>query len=379
MTGQEPKYQRVITWIKENIESGNLKYGERIQSENELSEMFGLSRQTIRRATAELESQHILTRVQGSGTYIGDRISSVKRERHMNVAVMSTYLDGYIFPPTLKGIETTLAKSGYTTQLSFTDDRIMHEADILESLLEKGDIDGLIAEPAKSALPNPNLRLYKEFARRNIPVLFFNASYPSLHMPCVRIDDEGIAKAATDLLIRNGHKKIGGIFKCDDGQGQLRYYGYTQALLKSRLKTNSNYIIWVDNGTLENLSVIEDYIFDRLKECSAVVCYNDEAAFQLIGMALKKGLRVPEDVSIVSFDDSELARISPVPFTSFAHPKELLGRKAAENLIRMIEEPGFDGNYLFKSEPVFRNSIRDMDLPDPEPSLRKYDKDYQFL
>ena len=69
MAGQDPKYQLVIDWIKENIESGALKYGDRIKSEKELSEQFGLSRQTVRRATSELEKDKILTRVQIDGFF----------------------------------------------------------------------------------------------------------------------------------------------------------------------------------------------------------------------------------------------------------------------------------------------------------------------
>ena len=358
MSLQDPKYQLVIDWIKENIESGALKYGDRIKSEKELSQQFGLSRQTVRRATSELEKDKILTRVQGSGTYIGDRIQGIRREKHMNVAVMSTYIDSYIFPPTLKGIETVLSGQGYTTQLFFTDDRISQEADILESLLSKNDIDGLIAEPSKSALPNSNMKYYREIARRGIPILFFNASYHSLHMPCVRMDDDSAAKSATELLIKNGHRKIAGLFKCDDGQGHHRYNGYNKALLEAHLRPDAGRVIWIDTGVLSNLSLIKDYIFERLKGCTAVVCYNDEAAFQLINMCAASNIRVPEDLSVVSFDDSDLSRMCQIPFTSFIHPKEELGRKTAENLIRMIEDPGFDASYMFASQPVLRDSIK---------------------
>ncbi len=367
MAGQDPKYQLVIDWIKENIESGTLKYGDRIKSEKELSEQFGLSRQTVRRATSELEKDKILTRVQGSGTYIGDRIQGIRHERHMNVAVMSTYIDSYIFPPTLKGIETVLSAHGYTTQLFFTDDKMAQEADILENLLSKNDIDGLIAEPSKSALPNANMKYYREISRRGIPVLFFNASYHSLHMPCVRMDDDRTAKSATELLIRNGHRKIAGLFKCDDGQGHHRYNGYNKALLDAHIRPDAGKVIWIDTGVLSNLGLIKDYIFDRLKDCTACVCYNDEAAFQLINLCIAENIRVPEDLSIVSFDDSDLSRMCQVPFTSFIHPKEELGRKAADNLIKMIEDPGFDASYMFESEPVIRNSIRDINVERKRP------------
>ncbi len=360
MSAQDTKYQIVIDWIKKNIESGSFKYGDRIKSEKEISEQFGLSRQTVRRATSELEREKVLTRIQGSGTYVGNRIQNVRRELHKNVAVMSTYIDSYIFPPTLKGIETVLSGKGYTTQLFFTDDRISQEEDILETLLSRNDIDGLIAEPSKSALPNPNLKYYREMARRGIPILFFNASYHSLHMPCVRMDDEKTAKNATELLIGSGHRKIAGLFKCDDGQGHYRYSGYNKALIEAGIRPDAGKVIWMDTGVLSNLKVVKEYIFERIKGCTAIVCYNDEAAFQLINLCLSEGIKVPGDISVVSFDDSDLSRMCQVPFTSYIHPKEELGKKAAENMLRLIEDPGFEAAYIFEPEPVIRDSIKNL-------------------
>ena len=69
---------------------------------------------------------------------------------------------------------------------------------------------------------------------------------------------------------------------------------------------------------------------------------------------------VPETalgLSVVGIDDSYLSGVSKVPFTSFPHPKDMLGRKAAENLIAMIEHPEYDGGYLFDSDPVVRESV----------------------
>ena len=71
MAGQEAKYQKIINWVRQEIADGSLRSGDKLPSEKELSERFGLSRQTVRHATGELEAQHIVSRVQGSGTYIG--------------------------------------------------------------------------------------------------------------------------------------------------------------------------------------------------------------------------------------------------------------------------------------------------------------------
>lgn len=355
-----PKYQAVIDWVKNSIREGTLQYGDRLMSEKELSEKFGLSRQTIRHATGELEKQHVLTRVQGSGTYIGAAFQPVRRERYMNIAVLSTFYESYIFPPILRGIVSVLQKAGYTTQVAFTDNRMDVEKQNLKAILEKGDIDGFIVEPTQSALPNPNIPSYQEILSRHIPILLFNAFYPDLHVPCVRIDDRKIADHATELLIERGHRKIVGIFKSDDGQGPLRYQGYVDAMVRHDVPFDRRNVIWCDTVMQQDIHQLADYLIFRLADCTAVVCYNDEVAMSLIDILLSRGIRVPEDISVVGIDDSNLASVCRVPFTSFPHPKEELGIKVAENLLKMIDNPDFDGNYLYDAKPVMRDSVRDL-------------------
>ncbi len=360
MAERAPKYQKVIEWVKENIASGTMKYGDRMPSEKELSEQFGLSRQTIRHATGELVNQHLVTRVQGSGTYIGSTYMPVREEKFMSVAVVSTFYESYIFPPTLKGIEGVLSANNYSMQVSFTDNRIAREEEILKNILLKDNVDGVIVEPAKSALPNPNLRYYKEIQDRHIPIIFFNAFYPEINAPCVRIDDVEMGRRATDLLIRNGHRKIAAIFKADDGQGRLRYQGYITALMQAGLDFDQNNIIWIDTPEQLELNKIGEYLLHRMDDCTGVVCYNDDVAYQIVDIAERNGMSVPEELSIVGIDDANIASISKVPLTTFPHPKEKLGAKVAENLLQMIENPEYDGNYLFTTEPVIRNSITNL-------------------
>lgn len=358
MTENKPKYQVVIDWINEEIASGRMKLGDRLMSEEKLSEKFGLCRQTIRRATSQLVEESVLTRLQGSGTYVGQLVPHTPKKKHMNVAVVSTYYNSYIFPPTLRGIERTLSDAGYAMWLSFTDNRIEREKIILEDILRKNNIDGLIVEAAKGALPNPNLCYYKELQKRNIPIIFFNDMYPELNVPCVRLDDYRITYKATKFLLQAGHKKIAAIFKLDDGQGRRRYSGYIAALREAEIRLNSRTTIWIDTDSELNLEEMEEHLFRRIEGCTGVVCYNDEVAVEVIDLALKRNIQIPQDLSIVSIDDSELAEMNKVPFTSYPHPKDILGQKTAQNLLKMIENPAFDGNYLFEPKAVVRDSIR---------------------
>ena len=366
MPTQEAKYLQVIDWVRKGIESGHFRSGDRLPSEAQLCSMFGLSRQTIRHATGELESARLVTRVQGSGTYIAgepgreagpERAAAPAHPATHNIAVVSTFYESYIFPQTLKGIEHVLARNGYAMQVSFTDNRLNRERSILESILEKDNIDGLIVEPAKSALPNPNLGYYQAIRDRGIPILFFNASYRDFAAPCVRLDDVKVASKATQVLIDHGHERLAGIFKGDDRQGPLRYQGFVETILRAGLKVRHEQVLWLDTPMTVNVSVIEDYLFSRIEGCTGVLCYNDEVGYQLIELALRRGIRVPEDLSVIGIDDSYLAGVGKVPLTSFPHPKEELGRKVSENMLRMIEDAAFDGNWLFDSELVLRESV----------------------
>ena len=96
----------------------------------------------------------------------------------------------------------------------------------------------------------------------------------------------------------------------------------------------------------------------RLTDCTAVFCYNDEVAFGLLELLHKEGFRVPGQLSVVSIDGSELSMLAEQHITSVPYPMEELGRKTAENMLRLIEEPDFDGRYLFRPELLVRDSVR---------------------
>lgn len=352
-----PKYLELVNWIKEQMKEGKLQPGQKMYSENELSDMFGLSRQTVRHAISVLEQENVLRRVQGSGTYINEP----QAEPHGNrIALIMTYLDSYIFPRTIQAVENILFKAGYTVQIAFTNNLVDREKRILQDILEKNEVAGMIVEATKSALPNPNLHFYKELANRKIPVLFINCFYQALQMPHVSMNDKQAGWAAANYLIQKGHKKITGIFKLDDGQGHLRYAGFLKALNEAGLTCNESRILWVDTEDTKNLLKLKNKIRERLNGYTALVCYNDEVAFNLMKVLKEIGIHVPQELSVTSIDDSELAVLGDVKLTSVPYPMEKLGVKVAENLLEIIRNPGFDANYEFDVHVVERDSVKEL-------------------
>lgn len=352
----EAKYMQVVHWIKTQIQQKHFSPNEKILSENELSAQFSLSRQTIRHAISVLEEEGILTRVQGSGTYISDNCFTnlYKRTR---IAVVPTYVDSYIFPKTIQGIEQVLTENGYSMELVFTNNMMEREKEILENIIEKDDIAGMIIEPTKSGLPNPNEGLYQKLLEKKLPIIFINSFYPNLDIPHVSLDDRDAAVKAVEALISAGHKNIAAILKMDDGQGHRRYTGYMEAMNKAGLPTKDENIIWIDTEDVRHPEYYKDKLLSKLPGCSAIFCYNDEVALNLMTLLNEEGIKIPTHISIVSIDDSELAQLATIKLSSIPHPLNKLGEKAAENLLQMMRDAKFDATYEFTQNVIIRESI----------------------
>lgn len=354
--GGQSKYAEIFQWVKQQIETGKLKPGEKMYSEKELADLFSVSRQTVRHAISKLEYENIVERKQGSGTYIQGREN--KKAGNMQIAVVTTYVDEYIFPRIIQEIQQTIAAEGYVMQMMFTNNSVEKEREILKGLLNAADVDGIIIEATKSALPNPNISLYETIAERGIPLVFLNSYYPGIPVPHVALNDRMAGKLASQYLISKGHRNIGGVFKSDDGQGLLRYIGYVEALLEAGLSIRESHIIWVSTEDMKRMKQEESRYLERINGNTAYVCYNDKVAGELMDIYALHNIRVPEDVSIVGIDDADIAKQTRVPLTTMRNPVRDLGRTAASVLLERIK--GAEGEMGHELMPVLieRESVR---------------------
>ncbi len=326
-----PKYQLISNIIRDEIKNGKFPNGSMLPTEEQLVERFSASRQTIRQALSVLVQEGLITKQRGSGSRVRLRSGT---PRSGNIAVIATYISDYIFPGILREAESVFAANKYTAILAATRNSVYNERNILADFLNK-PIDGILVEGTKTALPNPNLDLYAKFLERNIPIVFFNGFYASLGSTiAVYADNYGGGYELVQYLLEKGHETIAGIFKSDDIQGHQRYSGYITALRDAGRMISDSAVFWYTTESRNNIFTRE--MAARLAECSAVVCYNDEIAFRLIPLLQSAGLRVPQDVAVVSFDNSTLSEISPVKITSLSYGNQNIGHVSAEKLLRLI-------------------------------------------
>ena len=350
-----PKYQKVAAALRADIQDGTYQARDALRAdiqdgtyqardalptEHALCERFQVSRQTVRQALALLEEERLIERRQGSGSYVRDLRPAPQQPRR-SIAVVTTYISDYIFPRILREIEAVLSENQGTPLLFSTQNEVASERRVLRTLLDLEPLDGVLVEGTRAALPNPNLDLYRKLIERGIPLVFFHGSYTALaDVPAVLDDNFAGGRMLVEHLYARGHRNIAGIFKSDDLQGHQRFSGYAAALHELDLPLEDRHVLWYTTEQKErflrwDFSAVQ---LDRLLDgCTAVVCYNDEIASPLVVHLTQRGIAIPGEMAVVSFDNSQYSEMSVPRITSLSHGSRNVGRQAAELLFRLLD------------------------------------------
>lgn len=358
---KKPKYQVLKEKIIEFIQVNDLKYNDPINSEMDMMDLFKVSRHTVRRAIADLVNEGWLYRQQGKGTFV-DNPEGLQSGLGKSVGVITTYISDYIFPEIISGIEDKLSDEGYIMLLGNTNNDLAKERQILTNMLNN-QLSGIIVEPTQSVFPNHNKDLYDELIAKGIPLLFIHACYQNVKSSYLVEDDIKAGYMATKYLIDQGHQQICGIFKQDDMQGHGRYEGYHKALREAGLPIEDFRVVWYTTESQNAmLNQFKNTSLTKLKELgTGYVIYNDQIANRFIQKMNKIGIAVPEDLSVVSFDNASIAKNGVVQLTTIAHPKKVLGVDAATCLIQLMNKECQVIEKKFEPELIIRSSVRKLD------------------
>lgn len=357
------KYYELMEDLHHKIIEGEIRPGEKLPSENKLSVEYGVSRQTVRKALQILQNDGYIYAEHGRGTFCSEMLRHTRTSK--NIAVVTTYLSDYIFPRIVQGIDRVFTENGYSILLKNTRNSRSLEAKCLEELLQK-DIEGLIIEPSRSQISCRHINLYEMLDAYKIPYVFIQGVHAQMKdRPQILLNDCRGGYLATKHLISLGHRRIIGIFKSDDTQGQQRHKGYVQALQEAGIPYDPDLVVWfyTEDRKMHPYEKMRQLAEERKNQpFDAVVAYNDQVAIEVIRALGDMGLRVPEDVSVTGYDDSYLAATCKVPLTTVAHPQERLGEMAAELLLRIIREGNLkeeETHILMEPELVVRESTRE--------------------
>ena len=325
----EPLYVQVKNHIITSIENGELKIGDKLMSENEMLKFYGVGRVTIRNALSELVAEGCLRKEQGLGTFV---MAYPKRAKRLNIDVLLDAGDTYFAPAyMLKGISPVLEQNNCNLLMHDTKHDNHHIVQLLENILDRGTDGVLVAPVSRSWSSQEMIDVLNRYKRAEIPVVVMLGKMPCDSVISLNIDDEYGTEIATRYLLECGHRKILGLFHEKDRNPARRVQGFRRAFRD--VPDAEVYEITEPNWAAGVMELV------RNRKITAIQCYNDHIAVECLRLLVENGIRVPQDISLVGFDDSEIAQNSIPRLTTMTHPKDHLGRAAAEAVLRQIRNP----------------------------------------
>jgi LacI family transcriptional regulator len=301
----------------------------------------GVHISTASRALDERTAPHVnaetVERVRQAADNLGYRVNgmarALRRQRSLIIGMVIPDINSPVFPAVVRGAEDVLAGLGYSLLLSSTDsDPAKARAQITAMLASRAD--GLLLGMAQREDP-----VVDEFIATGTPVVLVNRMIDRGGVPTVIADDYHGILAAVEHLHGLGHRKIGYI----GGPSNLSTASQRLAAFEHAARR----LGLPDAGVIETAVFGEEaglaagtQLLDAHPEVTAVVAANDLIAIGVIDAAARRGLSCPRDISVVGFNDIPYLRRLQPPLTTIRIPHYEVGRRAAELLLAMVEDPG---------------------------------------
>jgi len=290
------KYERIYRDIKIQIDNDIYKIGEQLPTEVELMEKYEVSRITVQKAINNLKKNGYVERTSGKGTFVTKtpKADIEFKNRFVTVVIVFDTQDAL---ETISGIESTLSNQGFGISLGISRGDAQKEKEIIKSAIEKKS-SGLIVYAIDG---QNNIDIFDDLIVTEYPLVFIDKPPFSIDCSLVSSDSFIGGYKVAKHFIEKGHKRFAFIgYEMSEIQTiERRYEGFIFGLKKNNLRKDSCLVIDYEKF----FDSVESVFFTPLRP-TAVFCANDIIAFSVIKSLKNIGLRVPEDISVVGFDDN---------------------------------------------------------------------------
>ena len=278
---------------------------------------------------------------------------SLKNKKTKTIGIIIPEIVHHFFATVISGIEQVANECGYNVIVCLSDESFDKEVINME-MLANGSTDGFIMSLSKETQQKKDFHHLQEVINQGMPVVLFDRISNDILCDKVIIDDQLAAYEATNFLISKGLKKIALLTTVDYvSVGKLRTDGYLNVLHDHGIEVDENLII-----RIEDTEHCDEKINELLENQSidAILAVNELFAVTAIKLAMAKGIKIPEDLSVVAFTDGIISKYSTPTITTISQNGIKMGRKAAEMLIKRLElEDEEDEHY--KTEIIETNLI----------------------
>lgn len=341
----KPLYKKITDDLLHAIETGQLAENAQLPTEKELSQTYNVSRITSKRALTELENQGLIYRIQGKGSYVQKR--KPRKKKVSRILFLIPFVNDLSLGNFNEGLAPVTSEHHYEVIMSSAAFLINKQAaDIIE------DFDGMIYYAHNT---EDFLDTLFELSIQQFPVIILDKKIHDLPYPTIQSDNFSGGAMATNYLAAQGHQRIAYIF----GEPTLpqsvrqRYLGYIHATKEQHLSFHTTL---TDKQAFLNADVIA---YLKENEITGVVCENDLVAISLINQAKRATIDIPNQLSVIGFDNIQAASLIDPTLTTIAQDFKGMGKLAGTMLIEWIENLVIPTDQQIPVKQIIRHSTKE--------------------
>ena len=282
--------------------------------------------------------------------------SSLRLKRTFTLGLIIPDISNPFFSSLARSVEKATRRGGYSIILCDSEETTKIEIESFK-LLESRKVDGLIVSPV-----GQESRHFLAGNEPRVPMVLVDRYFPELNIPFVTSDSYHGAFDAVTHLIDNGHRRIACIQGLHDTSSNIdRVRGYVDAHNKRFLEVDESLIVG-DNFGEENGYIEAKLLIRRAQRPTAIFCVGNLISLGVLRALAEEGLSIPQDISLISFDDHPYFSFLSPPITTVAQQNKELGRIAAKLLLERIESPDNheSGGIFVPTKLLIRDSVRSL-------------------
>jgi DNA-binding LacI/PurR family transcriptional regulator len=334
MPEHPPIYLRIYTALKQRIHAREWNYGALFPAENELCEIYNVSRGTIRQVLTRLEKDGLIRRERGRGTFIvWDALNHGGAGLNQKtISFIVPYVRDSYVPSILIGLESAARSNGYSVVFNHVENDLEKQDEILRKAFQQ-QVAGIVLYPVSSKDTCP---MIARLAEENYPLVLVDRYIRGRYIDCVMSDNFGGGLLATQHLLSLNHRRIAFLNWTEMSTAmEHRRAGYQQALFEACIPADPG-LEWEVDGYPEIDQVTLEAKLAETSHLTAIFAANDQLAIAVQRAARKLKIAIPEDLALVGFDNLDISAQLDIPLTTIAQPAISMGRTAGELILSKI-------------------------------------------
>jgi LacI family transcriptional regulator len=321
-----------------------------LANSKDVARLAGVSRATVSNVinSARYVSPELVKRVENAIrqlNYFPNGVAkSLAVKKTFSVGLLVPRIASPFYPYVISAIEKTLAKEGYSIILGDSNENLAKEEKILRVLVEKR-VDGLLWVPCGEK----NADFIRPLARSGIPVVIIDRRLEKDEFDTVVSDNLNAGKIATEYLLSLGYRRIAILtFSQKIVPGKERLQGYYEAHREARVKVDKELVCIARFPEFKNIRLKLASLLQRPEKPEAIFACTDLLTLAVIQEIKREGLRIPQDIAVIGFDDSQWGAFLDPPLTVVTQNTQSLGTIAAQILLKRLNKRSVESPEIIK-------------------------------